>query len=70
MEGLDPQTIIAIMTLMTGLGFLFNILLAPIKKNISELEVRLTNVEVRLTKLENRFTVVEQKIDQLLSKSA
>ena len=63
MEGLDPQTIIAIMTLMTGLGFLFNILLAPIKKNISELEVR-------LTKLETRFISLEKKIDQLLSKSA
>ena len=30
MEGLDPQTIIAVIALMTGLGFIFNLLLVLI----------------------------------------
>ncbi len=63
MSGLDPATIIAIMTLMTGLGFLFNLMLSPIKKTVNQLDTRLTRLEQKLTHL-------EQKIDQLLSKSA
>jgi len=76
------MTTVALMALMTGLGFIFNLLLLPIKKDISSLEggqsklekgqVNLEKRQVNLEKgqlnLEKRLSMVESKLDQLLAR--
>ena len=60
-ESLNPQTaqailvlcsvVIAICGLLTGLGFIFNMLLAPLKEKQAVFERRLDKIEAKLDKL-------------------
>jgi len=54
------QAVIAFVALLTGLGFVFNLLLLPLKKDIA-------NIENSLDKFENRLYQLEKKLDQLLA---
>ncbi len=69
MEGLDPQTIIAVIALMTGLGFIFNLLLKPVKDNQGRFEKSLGNLEARQARFEKRLDSLENKLDQLLARN-
>ena len=67
-------TIIAVMAALTGMGFVFNILLKPLKENqariekrIDKLEARMDQFEARLDQLEARMGRLESKLDQLLA---
>ena len=72
MEGMDPQTIIAVIALMTGLGYIFNLLLKPVKNNqarfeksLDSLEAMQTRFEKKLDSLEVRQTHFEKRMDNL-----
>jgi len=64
MEAFVPlfQAVIAFVAVLTGLGFVFNLLLLPLKKDIGKLE----NGQA---KIENRLDRLEKKLDQLLAKN-
>ena len=68
------QAVIAFVAILTGLGFVFNLLLAPVKKDIANLETRMTNLEdgqakleTGQVKLEKRMDNIEVKLDTLLA---
>ena len=64
MEAFTPlfQSVIAFVAVMTGLGFVFNLLLNPVKKDIS-------NLRDGQDKLESGQVKLERKMDQLLEKT-
>ena len=51
MEGFDIQTVIAVIALLTGLGFIFRLLLSPIYDRLSKLEAGQAKLESKLDKL-------------------
>lgn len=55
-------TVIALVAILTGLGFVFNILLTPLKEN----QVKF---ESRMGALESRMGALESKMDQLLAQN-
>ena len=59
------STVIALIAVMTGLGFIFNILLNPLKENQARLEAKLDE----LYPLKKNQARLEAKLDQLLEKS-
>ncbi len=64
MEPFTPlfQAVIAFVAVLTGLGFIFNLLLLPVKKDIAKLEAGQSKLDAGLSKL-------EAKLDQLLARS-
>ena len=50
---------IAFCAVFTALGLMFNILLSPIKKDITRLETRMDRIETRMDR-------IESKLDQLI----
>ncbi len=69
MEGLDSQTIIAVVALFTGLGIIFKLLLNPVYIRLSNLEAGQAKLETGQAKLEKRMDGIERKLDQLLAKT-
>ena len=61
-------TIIAVMAALTGLGFVFNILLAPLKENQARIEKRMDQFEARMRQFEARMGQFESKLGQFESK--
>jgi len=55
------QAVIDFVAVMTGLGFVFNFLLTPLKRDIAKLEKGLVKLEEALSRLSN-------KVDELLTK--
>ena len=64
MEAFVPlfQAVIAFVAVLTGLGFVFNLLLSPVKRDISKLEVGQAKLEAGQAKLES-------KVDQILDRT-
>ena len=58
LEGLDPQTIIALCALVTALGFIFNMLLTPLKAKQTIFEAELKEVQKGLIRLENKIDLL------------
>ena len=50
--------IIAFVAVMTGLGFIFNLLLKPINNRLSNLEAGLAELEVKLDKLLAKNSII------------
>ena len=78
MEAFIPlfQAVIAFVAVLTGLGFVFNLLLVPVKKDIAKLEEGQAKLEAGQAKLEaGQFKLesglfkLESKLDQLLARS-
>ena len=82
-ESLNPQTaqailvlcsvVIALCALLTGLGFIFNMLLAPVKEKQVVFEAKLGSFETELkevkqnqARFEKRLGSIEAKLDLLL----
>ena len=63
MEGFDTQTVIAVIALLTGMGFIFRLLLVPVYARLSQLEARLDKMEARLDKM-------EEMLKELLAKQS
>ena len=53
MESFVPlfQAIIAFMAVMTGLGFVFNLLLIPVKKDIANLKTGQSKLEAKIDQI-------------------
>ena len=62
LEGLDPATIIALCALMsvlwTVMGFIVNMLLAPVKADVKELQKGQTRLEKGQTRLESKLDLL------------
>ena len=68
-------TVIALIAVMTGLGFIFNILLTPVKENQNDLKNSQDDLKNSQDDLKNnqndfnkRLSVIEKKIDQILNR--
>ena len=72
MEGFDTQTVIAVIALLTGLGFIFNTLLKPVKKDIAKMESDIatfkTEVKADIATVKADIATLESKIDQLIAR--
>ena len=71
MEMFTPlfQAVIAFVAVLTGLGFVFNLLLGPVKANQARLEKGLEKFKAEVnTNLEKIKIEVNTKLDKLLSK--
>ena len=59
------QAVIAFTAVMTGLGFIFNLLLAPVKKDLAKLDSRVGRLEVRMDQLENGLKLVQADVSEI-----
>ena len=66
LEGLDPSTIIAICALVTALGFIFNMLLGPLKEKQIHFEADLKELQKGQALLAGKVDLLAGKIDLLL----
>ena len=69
--------IIALMAILTGLGFIFNVLLVPVKENQAKTDKRLDHLEkgfenlnAKFENLNAKFENSNAKLDQLLARPA
>ena len=64
------STIIAIFAFVGGLGFIFNLLLDPVKADVKDLQIGQARLEKGQTRLEKGQARLEDKLDFLLKEKA
>ena len=52
MEGFDTQTVIVVIALLTGMGFIFRLLLAPVYARLARLEEDVAGLKAGQARLE------------------
>ena len=57
--------VICFIAVLTGLGFVHSLQLAPVKKDIAHLDQRLDGVETRLDGVETRLNEVETRLNRM-----
>ena len=62
--------VIALVALFTGMGWIFNWLLEPVKENQRELKAEQKELKSRMDGIETRMDRIESKLDQLIAKQA
>ena len=69
--------LIALVALFTGMGWVFNWLLEPVKENQRDLKAeqkeiksRMDRIESRMNGIESRMDGIESKLDQLIARQA
>ena len=60
-------TVIALIAVLTGLGFIFRILLEPVYNRLSNLETGQANLDAGQANLNKRMDTLESKLDKLLN---
>ena len=62
--------VIALVALFTGMGWIFNWLLEPVKENQRDLKTEQKELKSRMDSIESRMSSIESKLDLLISKRA
>ena len=62
--------VIALVALFTGMGWIFNWLLEPVKENQRDLKTEQKEIHSELRVLKSRMDRIESKLDLLISKQA
>ena len=70
MESFTPlfQAVIAFCAVFTALGFLFNLLLRPVKENQARLEADIKEVKDDIVEVKDDITEVKEDLKQLIAK--
>ncbi len=59
------QAVIAFTAVMTGLGFIFNLLLTPVKKDLARMESNVSRLEGNMSRLEGNVSRLDSRVGRL-----